>query len=43
MSIEGHANLHMKIKTGFSQKPLSHFNQILHASFHVHGMENLFI
>ena len=43
MSIEGHGNLHMKIKTDISQKPLGHFNQILHASFQVHGKENLFI
>ena len=43
MSIEGHGHLHMKIKTGFSQKPLGHFNQILRASFQVHGKENLFI
>ena len=36
MSIEGHGHLHMKIKTGFSQKPLGHFNQILRSSFQVH-------
>ena len=26
-------HLHMKIKTGFSHKPLGHFNQILYVSF----------
>ena len=43
MSIEGQDHLHMKIKTGFSQKPLGHFNQILHESFQVHVNEYLFI
>ena len=43
MTIEGRGHLHMKIKTGFSQKLLGHFKQILHASFHVYGDENLFI
>ena len=41
MKIEGHGHLHMKIKTGFSQNPLGQFNQILLASFQVHGKENL--
>ena len=34
---EGH--LHMKIKTCFSQKPPSHFYQILYVNFKVHGNE----
>ena len=33
MSIEGPGHLYMKIKTGFSQNPLGHFNQMLQASF----------
>ena len=32
----------MKIKIDFSQRPLGHYNQILHASFHVHGNEHLY-
>ena len=31
MSIEGHGHSHTEIKTGFSQKPLGDFNQLLHA------------
>ena len=43
MSIEDQGHLQMKIKTGFSQKPLGHFKQILHTGFQVHGNENLLI
>ena len=43
MGIEGQGNfltlaqghLHMKIKTGFSQKPVNHFETILYVSFKV--------
>ena len=44
LSIQGHfltfaqGNLHMKIKTWFSQKPLG---QILYVRFYVQGNENL--
>ena len=44
-TIYGHGgnlgHIHMKIKTGFSQKPLGHFNPILFESFKIHGNENL--
>ena len=37
---KGH--LYMIFKTGFSQKPLGHFNQFLSISFQVHDNEILF-
>ena len=43
MSIECQGHLHMKIKTGFSQKLLGYLNQIFHVSYQVHGNENLLI
>ena len=38
---QGH--VHIKIKTGFSQKQLGLFNKILYVSFHVKGYEDLII